>query len=143
MSFISKPQENALAAHGPHGVPLAAAARKRSLTYLVGNDQTEYRTVSEIAAAGKSMGYRFAIRRASTTATETVVVIENTGTAAAFFDVYPAVGSVRSGMSLRGMLPGAANARTFRIPATGRGSDFSLASDRLLPGQVVPFEGNQ
>jgi hypothetical protein len=140
--YAVKDQENALAVSGPHGVPLAAAAKRHSLTYLVGNDQTEYRTVSEIAAAGKSMGYRFAVRRASTTATETIVVIENTGTAAAFFDVYPAMGSIRSGMSLRGMLPGAANARTIRIPATGSASDFSLSSDRLLPGQAVPFQGS-
>jgi hypothetical protein len=135
-------QKEALSPDGPHGVSLAKAARSRCLSYLVANDQPLYRSPGELAQAGKAMGYHFIVRDAYSRGNETVVTIENVGSAAAFFDIYPAMGPVRAAASLRGVLPGAANACTVTIPATGPGSDFSLQSDRLLPGQTIPFDGN-
>jgi hypothetical protein len=135
-------QAHAFDPRGPHGRSLADEAKTLGLSFLVADGQTAYRSPSEIAAAGKSLGYRLAIRTATSSATGTIVTIENTGTAAVFFDIFASMGSVRGEPSLRGLAPGAENAVTVRIPASGKGSDFSLVSDRLLPGQVIPFSGN-
>jgi hypothetical protein len=139
--YTASDQQNALTSAGPNGVSLKDAARMRSLTYLIGNDQPAYRSPAEIATASLALGYHYQVIEASADGRVTRVTLKNTGVAGAFFDIYPTMGAVASTTSLRGL--GSGQQQTYEIAGLGAGKDFSLTSPRLLPGQRIPFEGNQ
>lgn len=138
--YTPRDQETVLSPKGAHGEPFEAAAARFHISYMFGNDQPRHHTMPRIAEAGRATGYRFRISRLETNGTITRGTVENTGVAPIYHDTYPAIGAVRTETSLRGLLPG--QAREFSIAAPGRADTFNLTSDRLVPGQVIPFEAD-
>jgi len=136
--YTRRDQRLALDADGPHGVPLAEAARRRYLSFVIGDGQTRYRSPAELAAAGKRLGYALEIESASATDAGAAVTVRNAGAAVVPVSLYAAFGAVRSTDSLKGLLPG--EARTLVVPVSSPDpASFAFVSPALLPGQVVPY----
>lgn len=136
--YTRRDQRLALDADGPHGVPLAEAARRRYLSFVIGDGQTRYGSPAELAAAGKRLGYALEIVSASATDGGTVVTVRNAGAAVVPVRLYAAFGAVRSTDSLKGLMPG--EARTLIVPVSSPDpASFAFVSPALLPGQVVPY----
>lgn len=131
-------QAQALAPDGPHGESFAAAAARFHITYMLGNDQPRHRSDDDIRRAGLSLGYRFRVDALTTDGTRSRATITNVGVAPIYHDAYPALGDVRSDKTLKGLLPGESD--VFEIRAMGDAEIFSIASDRLVESQVIPFE---
>jgi hypothetical protein len=139
--YTYEDQQTALNPNGPHGVSLAQAAAMRALTFVIGSDQPEYKSVSEVNQASRLLGYKLTIVSARANQNSTEVVIKNDGVAGVFFDMYPARGQVKSSTSLRGLLPG--QSITLTIPAGGSdASNFYIGSPKLLANQIIPYTGN-
>ena len=136
--YTRRDQRRALDADGPHGVPLMEAARRRYLSFVIADGQTEYRSPTELATAGKRLGYALEIESASATDASVSVTVRNAGAAVVPVRLYAAFGAVRSTDSLKGLLPG--EVRTLIVPVSSPDpASFAFVSPVLLPGQVVPY----
>ncbi len=135
--YNKRDQKLALAEMGPHDERFEHAAQRFHLSFIIGSDQPQHAGMERVRAAGAALGYRFEIRRAEANGQSTRVVIANTGIAPAYQDIWPALGSVRSPVSLRELQPG--EERTCDIPTVADPSSFQLSADRLVPGQRIGF----
>ena len=136
--YEPKDQAQALAPKGPHGVPFEDHAAKFHITFMIGDAQPKHQKPERIRAAGLACGYRFRVVEFRGSAERSVATIENRGVAPIYHDAHPAVGGVRSTMSLKGLLPG--ESRTFPIEAAG--GELTIESDRLVPGQRIGFDAD-
>lgn len=136
--YEPKDQKEALAPKGPHGVPFEDHAAKFHITFMLGDAQPRHQKPERIRAAGQACGYRFRVLEFKGSDSRSVVTIENRGIAPIYHDAYPAVGGVRSAVSLKGLLPG--ESRAFPIEAAGR--ELTIESDRLVPGQQIEFDAD-
>lgn len=137
--YTQHDQRHALDPQGPHGMSIEQAAQRYALTFVIGNDQPRYTTLSRIAEAGMAMGYRFRVTRYQTDGQQTRGTIENVGTAPIYYDAYPALGGRRSEASLKGLLPGESRDFTIDIPPTTEHS-LTIACDRLVTGQTIGYQ---
>jgi hypothetical protein len=133
--YNKRDQKLALSAEGPHGDPFPAAAARFHLSFIIADDQPRQAGLEAVRAAGALLGYRFRIARADSDGVHTRVEVVNDGIAPPYQDCWPALGTVRSATSLRGLLPGAS--RSCEI-AAAQGA-FAIACDRLVPGQVIGY----
>ncbi len=131
--YNNRDQKLALSAAGPHGDPFPAAAARFHLSWIIGSDQPRHAGLEAVRQAGRVLGYRFRVASIASDRTSTRVEVVNDGIAPIYQDAWPARGGVRSPTSLRTLLPG--ERRTCIIPAASGG--FSIASDRLSPGQTI------
>jgi hypothetical protein len=136
--YEPKDQKEALAPEGPHGVPFEEHAAKFHITFMIGDAQPRHQKPERIREAGMACGYRFRVVDFRGSADRSVAMIENTGIAPIYHDAYPAVGGVRSAVSLKGLLPG--ESRAFPIEAGG--DALTIESDRLVPGQRIAFDAD-
>ncbi len=131
-------QRQALSPKGPNGVSFAEAAKQFHISFIIGSDQPEYQSLQTIRDAGMKCGYRFTIQNLETDGQQTRGTCVNTGVAPIYVDAWPAIGDVRAEQSLKFLLPG--QSIRFVIPQATDGREFLIASDRLVPGQKIPFE---
>ena len=88
-----------------------------------------------------SMGYRFEVRNFSVKAgTGASVRIANTGVAPIYRDAFLAVDGVRSGHSLRTLMPGTETTILIDNPSVTTASKLTIECDALLPGKTLPFD---
>ena len=141
--YSAHDQRQALATTGPHGIGWESAAAAYHMSYILGNDQSGYRSAARITSASLAAGYRFTILSAASEGKSTLVVIRNDGVAPLYYDAWPSLGGTRSRSSLKGLLPG--ESRGFDIPAAPSPglnditSLFYIACDRLVKGQKIQF----
>ena len=134
-------QEHVLDAGGIHGRTFQDEAAKFHLSYMIGNDQPEHQSVARIKEAGMQTGYRFLISSFESCAGGSTVTVENEGVAPIYFDAFVTINGVRSGASLKGMLPG----QKWTIQAAagsavgGQAPVLIIESDRLVAGQAIEF----
>lgn len=134
-------QKHCLDAKGLHGRVFEDEAAKYHLTYILANDQPEYQKPSRFKEASMCTGYRFAIADLRIKDNTAAICIFNTGTAPIYRDAYVSVNGVRSGWSLRQLMPG--NYRWIEI--TGESIQpgscaVAIECDHLVPGQHIQFE---
>ena len=140
-SFFEKAdQSKALSARGPHGVSFEEQAKKFHISFMIGDDQLRFQKPYRVRDAGIACGYRFRVTRFETSASKSVVEIENTGVAPIYYDAYPTVNAVRSSTSLRGLLP--TERRVFKVASGGSGPKLTITCDRLVPGQTIQFDAD-
>lgn len=140
--YKRRDQKNALAENGPNGVPFAKAAKQFNISYMIGNDQPEYRSMKEIAAAGMETGYRFRVKSAQVDGSSLRLKVTNDGVAPIYRDAYFAAGGKRSTTSLKGLLP---NESLDCVIASVTDQDLkkiTIESDAILPTQEIQFEAN-
>jgi hypothetical protein len=136
--YTSYDQQHALDQNGPHGLSLAAAARRCALSFVIGDGQTDYQTPAAVASAGRSLGYALEVEEVRVLDGITSVRVRNVGSAPVTYPIFASFEDLSSAESLRGLLPN--QARTLTV-ATGDPdpASFSFTSPVLLPGQVIPY----
>lgn len=137
--YTDNDQKNFLNPAGMYGVTWEQAAAKYHITFINANDCTEgsYATPARVTSAGLASGYKFAVTAAKTDGENMYLTVTNEGVAPIYYDAYFAVGTTRSGESLRGLLPGATLEVT--IPAVGVPT---IVCDHLLAGQEIQYRAN-
>ena len=137
--YNKRDQKNALSDSGPNGVPFATAARQFRISYMIGNDQPQYRSLAEIKAAGMETGYRFRVTAATRDQDVVQLEVTNEGVAPIYRDAWFAAGKSRAATSLRGLLPG----QTVQCRITGVTdadmNHITIQSDAILPTQTIQF----
>lgn len=142
--YNGRDQRNALRSEGPNGVSFDVAAAQFHISYMIGNDQPRYQTMSHIQQAGLSTGYRFRVVKAELHGTDVELTVTNAGVAPIYRDAWFAVGegqaTVRSADSLRGLLPG--QTKQFVVEGVDAKASklIKIESDAILPGQQIQFE---
>lgn len=138
--YTEHDQEKALSVNGPYGISFEEMAGQYGISYMIGNDQPRYQPMERITSAGMALGYKFSILLFQASQAHSVVLVENTGIAPVYYDVFPAVNGIRAVMSLKGLVPG--NQRFIGIEAGGANPVLTLECDRLVPGQSIGFEAS-
>lgn len=138
--YTNYDQRAALNPSGPYSISFEKLAGKYHISYMIGNDQPLYQTMNRIKTAGMATGYRFRITSFEASTTTSRGQIENRGIAPIYYDAYVAVNGVRSGQSLKGLLPGAAI--SFTVHTGGVSPSVTIESDRLVAGQTIQYQAN-
>lgn len=138
--YTTRDQKLALAPEGPYGISFEKAARDFHISYMIGNDQPRYQSKTRIRRAGLACGYKFRVTRFLSGKGKSRVTVVNTGIAPIYRDAFVAVDGVRAAVSLRNLAPG--KSVTVDIPRGGSKPVLTIASDHLVPGQVIQFEAD-
>lgn len=139
--YTTADQKGVLDPAGWRGRTYEQAAAQYHITYMIGNDQPDYRSMSRIKEASMASGYKFKLESFLVSDTESKITMKNTGVAPIYYDAYVAVNGVRSTESLKGLSPG--EQKEFTVYSGGDAPTVSIECDRLLPGQRIEFEGNK
>jgi len=135
--YTAHDQKTALNPTGPYGVSFEQMAATYHISYMIGNDQPAYQTLTRIKEAGMSTGYRFAITALETTGSQSRGTITNEGIAPIYYDTYVTINGIRSTTSLKGLLP--RQALEFTAASGGTTPIVTIESDRLVSGQTIEF----
>lgn len=131
-------QKNVLAyPNGAWGRGFESFVEQFHLSYILGNDQFNYQPADRIRQASISMGYKFHIDSFEASSKQSRIRITNIGAAPIYYDAYPTVNGLRSGLSLKGLLP--QKTLEFIIDSGGDKPAFTIESDHLVEGQVIGF----
>lgn len=131
-------QEHALDSDGPHGLSLEEVSERCFLSFVIGDGQSEFRTVEQLARAGRLLGYRLVVEELYESSGGVSVLVHNDGPAPVCYPIFAAFGSVQSSVSLEGLGPG--ESRLLTVPCAGPDPEtFAFVSPVLLPGQRIPF----
>lgn len=138
--FEQRDQARALSPQGPHGKSFETHAGDFHISFMIGDDQPRFQNMDRIRSAGMACGYRFRIQQFEASAKSSRVIVANTGIAPIYYDTYPTVNGVRSGLSLKGLLP---NERAFfEIAAGGLSPQLTIDCSRLVQGQKISYEAD-
>ena len=138
--YTDRDQKLALAPNGPYGVSFEKSARSFHITYMIGNDQPEYQTMTRIKKASLACGYKFRITSFYASSDRSRVTVSNTGLAPIYRDAFIAVNGIRATTSLKLLAPG--KSATFEIPGGGDSPVLTIESDHLVPGQSIGFDAD-
>lgn len=138
--YTTADQRDALDPTGPHGTSFESLATQYNISYMIGNDQPEYQTLTRIKAASMATGYRFQITALETKNGASRGTISNQGIAPIYYDAYVAVNGVRSSESLKGLQPG--ESLDFEVAAGVANPIVTIECDRMVAGQEIEFEAD-
>ena len=138
--YTASDQEQALDINGPHGISFEQLAAQYHITYMIGNDQPDYQSMSRIEEVGMATGYKFQITSFKASSTQSKVTVKNIGIAPIYYDAYVTVNGLRSPASLKQLLPG--DSKEYAINSGGDDPFVRIESDRLVPGQQIEFEAD-
>ena len=138
--YTNYDQEQALDINGPHGIPFEQLAAQYHISYMIGNDQPDYQSMSRIEEAGMATGYKFQITSFKASSTQSNITVENIGIAPIYYDAYVTINGLRSAASLKQLLPG--QSKEYTINSGGDAPLLSIESDRLVSGQQIEFEAD-
>ena len=138
--YTSADQKNFLNPAGMYGVTWEQASAKYHISFMIANDAPsgQYGTAARFKEASMACGYHFALTGLYANAEKTAAYITNTGIAPIYRDAYLAVAGIRSETSLKGLLPG--DTLLVFIPKPTTGTDLTIESDHILPGQKIQFD---
>jgi hypothetical protein len=138
--YTSADQKNFLNPAGMYGVTWEQASAKYHISFMIANDAPsgQYGTASRFKEASMACGYHFVLTGLYANKERTAAFVTNTGIAPIYRDAYLAVGGVRSETSLKGLLPG--DTLLVFIDKVASGSDLTIESDYILPGQSIQFD---
>lgn len=138
--YRSYDQAQALNPDGMYGRTYEELSATFHITYMIGNDQPQYRTNERIKSAGMANGYKFRIIDFRATQSQSRVTVANTGIAPIYYDAYVTVNGVRAQMSLKGLLP--SQNQEFLVASGGNDPVLTIECDRLVQGQAIQFEAD-
>ena len=138
--YTSADQKNFLNPAGMYGVTWEQASAKYHITFMIANDAPSgtYGTASRFKEASMACGYHFVLTGLYANDRQTAAFITNAGIAPIYRDAFLAVGGVRSGTSLKGLLPG--DSLLVYIDKATDGQDLTIESDYILPTQAIQFD---
>lgn len=134
---------------GMYGHTWEEQAAKYHITFMIANNnpggKNDYNNPSRFKECSMASGYHFEVTRCQTDGVQTRLTVTNKGVAPLYRDAYFAIGTVRSGESLRGLLPGESIEVT--IPASlSSAADGTLlhkpviVSDYILDTQQIEYD---
>ena len=140
--YTSADQRNFLNPAGMYGLTWEQASSKYHITFMIANDAPggQYGTSTRFKEASLACGYHFTLTGLYANAEKTAAYITNTGIAPIYRDAYLSVSGTRSDTSLKGLLPG--DTLLVYIPKPTTGTDLTIVSDYILPGQKIQFDAN-
>lgn len=145
--YTSADQHDFLAPHGIHGTTWENASAKYHITYMLANDCLggAYATPDRVRTAGMHAGYHLVVTDYRVARTRARVTVRNTGIAPVYHPLFVTVNGVRAERSMQRLAPG--TSATYEV--TGLDIDLAnitatltITSDKLYPGQHVPFEAH-
>ena len=141
--YTNADQRGALDPSGLHGRTYEELSARFHISYMIGNDQPEYRSEARIREAGMANGYRFQIlafevAEADDGTRVARATVTNTGIAPIYYDAYVAVNGSRARESLKGLAPGAS--QEVELTYEGDPPTLTLECDRLVAGQSIQFD---
>ncbi len=142
--YSERDQWEFLSDRGLYGVRWEDAAEKYHISFMIANDALEgrYGSADKFREAGMASGYRVRILDCKSNGAETQVLVTNKGVAPIYWDAYFAIDGVRSGASLKGLLPG--EKRIFVIDkGLEKSEDLRIECDKILENQEIEFEGRK
>jgi hypothetical protein len=125
---------------GPHGISYEALAAEYKVSYMIGNDQPDYQTMSRIEQAGIASGYAFQVTAFTANAFSTRVSVRNAGIAPIYYDAFMTVNGVRASESLAALMPG--DSHEYTIDSGGDHPVLTIECDRLVVGQKIEFDAD-
>ena len=140
--YTRRDQREALSREGPHGIPFEAAAKQFHLSYIIGNDQTQFQTAARIRNASMATGYRFRLLSAVVEGGSLRLQVTNEGVAPIYRDAFFAAGRQRTKGSLRGLLPGQRREYVIDNVSEEDLQSLTIQSDEILPGQSIQFSAD-
>ena len=133
-------QRHCLDKSGIHGRRFESEAARYHLSFIIGNDQPDYQSISRIKEASMLTGYIFRLRDFRVKAgVGAVALVENAGVAPIYRDAYVAVGTARSDYSLRNLMPGEQKWIPVASPDANGKSVPGIACSHLVAGQEITF----
>lgn len=134
-------QRNFLNPAGMYGHTWEEQAAKYHITFMIANDApgSAYATPERFREASLATGYRLVVKRCQTDGETTRLLVANEGIAPLYRDAWFTVGNVRSGQTLRGLLPGCELWVDVAAVPKSDGSDICISSDAILPQQDIEF----
>jgi len=135
-------QKNALRLpNGPNGESFESMASRFHISYIIGDGQPDYQSMSRIKSAGMALGYKFKVTAFSSSSTQTKITIKNTGIAPLYYDAYVSVNGKRASESLKYLQPNTSKTFLINTPA-GSNPVVKIECDRLVSGQQIQYEAN-
>ena len=138
--YTSADQKNFLNPDGMYGVTWEQASAKYHISFMIANDAPsgQYGTAARFKEASMACGYHFQVTGLYANQERTAAFVTNSGIAPIYRDAYLAVAGTRSETSLKGLLPG--DTLLVFIPKPTTGTDLTIESDHILPGQKIQFD---
>lgn len=149
--YKSSDQKNFTNPAGMYGHTWEEQAAKYHISFMIANDnpggKNSYNTPTRFKECSMATGYHFEVTACQTDGQETKITVTNKGVAPLYRDAFFAIGSSRSGETLRGLLPG--NSLNITIPVAldceADGSPKTLptiACDYILDTQKIEYDSN-
>ena len=139
--YTPNDQKGFLSPDGLYGHTWAEQAAKYHITFMIANDAPRggVATHERFRDGSLATGYRIEVKQCETNGSSTRLLVTNKGIAPLYRDAWFAIGSTRSAISLRGLLPD--DERWIEIPTVPQtdGSDIQIVSDAILPQQTIEF----
>ena len=130
-------QKHCLDRKGLHGHTFEKEAARYHLTFIIGNDQPLYQSLTRIREAGMATGYRFVAKQLRALGPEVAVFVANEGVAPVYRDAFLEVDGIRATGNLRELMPG--EGRWFRatLPQPSSAPVLSVLCNHLVAGQQI------
>ena len=139
--YTPNDQKGFLSPDGLYGHTWAEQAAKYHITFMIANDAPRggVATHERFRDGSLATGYRIEVKQCETNGSSTRLLVTNKGIAPLYRDAWFAIGSTRSAISLRGLLPD--DERWIEIPTIPHadGSNIQIVSDAILPQQTIEF----
>lgn len=94
---------------GMYGHTWEEQSKKYHITFMIANNnpsgKNSYNNATRFKECSMATGYHFVVTGCQSDGTQTKITVKNTGVAPLYRDAYFAIGSIRSGETLRGLLP--------------------------------------
>jgi hypothetical protein len=123
---------------GIYGRNFESEAKVFHISYMIGNDQPQYQSITRIKEASMACGYRYEIIEFSVNGSKCRVVVRNKGVAPIYRDAYVAVDGVRASESLKLLQPG--QEAVYEIGYKGENPVLTIECDHLVDGQKIEIE---
>ena len=127
-----------LSPDGPHGITWAQAAAKYHITFMLAGSAVSgsYGTPSHFLQGALASGYKFRVTSYAFNGRQARATVKNEGVAPIYRDAWVAVGGLRSGTSLKGLLPG--DSLTVTVNASANDLELTIESDHLV-GRPIQY----
>lgn len=134
---------------GMYGHTWEEQSAKYHITFMIANNnpsgKNSYNNATRFKECSMATGYHFVVTGCKSDGAQTKITVKNTGVAPLYRDAYFAIGSIRSGETLRGLLPGESKEITVdaALESDNNGKAITnpvIVSDYILDSQTIEYD---
>ena len=147
--YDDKDQEKFTNPSGMYGHTWEEQSAKYHITFMIANNnpsgKNSYNNATRFKECSMATGYHFVVTGCKSDGAQTKITVKNTGVAPLYRDAYFAIGSIRSGETLRGLLPGESKEITVdaALESDNNGKAITnpvIVSDYILDSQTIEYD---